>query len=147
MTITTKIGDTGQTNCGNKRVDKDDILVEAIGSIDEFQAILELIKADKKIINDLREIMGEIGNNIKSLNYDLRVRELEKEIEKSEIYLNKFVVFKTKEARELNWARTVCRRAERRLVSLNKIEKIDAKILIYFNRLSDYLFVKAVENN
>lgn len=147
MTITTKIGDTGQTNCGNKRVDKDDILVEAIGSIDEFQAILELIKADKKIINDLREIMGEIGNNIKSLNYDLRVRELEKEIEKSEIYLNKFVVFKTKEARELNWARTVCRKAERRLVSLNKIEKIDAKILIYFNRLSDYLFVKAVENN
>ena len=41
----------------------------------------------------------------------------------------------------LNWARTVCRRAERRMVSLNKVEKNDKNILIFINRLSDYLFI------
>lgn len=59
--ITTKTGDKGQTTCGNKRVDKDDILVELIGAIDELQSILELVDADEKVILDMGMIMGILG--------------------------------------------------------------------------------------
>ena len=52
-----------------------------------------------------------------------------------------------KKAREFNLVRTVCRRAERRLVGYGKVGKVDKGILIYINRLSDYLFLKAVLNN
>ena len=145
--ITTKTGDQGQTTCGNQRVDKDDLLVETVGEIDELESVLELVDIDEKILTDLRDIMGEIGNNSEFKNLDLRVKQLEEEIESEKINLEKFLNFKTQKAKEINWARTVCRRVERRLVSLNKKEKIRNEILIYFNRLSDYLFIKALKNN
>ena len=47
----------------------------------------------------------------------------------------------------MNWARTVARRVERRVVGLSKKQKINEDILKYFNRLSDYLFVSALKNN
>jgi len=145
--ITTKIGDQGKTTCGNVRVDKDDLLVEAIGEIDELESVLEMVGEDEKILDDLRKIMGMLGNDSRYKNLDSRIKQLEKEIKNEDINLERFLNFKTKKARELNWARTVARRVERRLVSLNKRDKIDKKILIYFNRLSDYLFIKAVKNN
>ena len=135
--ITTKTGDEGQTTCGGKRVDKDDLLVEVIGEIDELQAILELIGGVEDVVNDLSGIMGEIGNN--------KVFKMEEKIAESSLDLNKFVVFKSKKAKEMNWARTVCRRVERRMVALSKKQVVDKNILKYFNRLSDYLFIKAVE--
>lgn len=147
--ITTKRGDSGQTDCGGKRVSKDNLLVETIGEIDELQAVLEMIGNDKDIIKDLGVIMGELGSNKKCLmsNFEFLINTMEKEIEKNKICLDKFVVFKKKKARELNWARTVCRRVERRVVALSKTQKIDKEILRYFNRLSDYLFMKAIINN
>ena len=145
--ITTKTGDQGKTTCGNQRVDKDDILVETVGEIDELESVLELVNIDEKILNDLRSLMGEIGNDSGFKKLDSRIRQLEKEIEKENINLEKFLNFKTQKAKELNWARTVCRRVERRLVSLNKEKKIKLEILIYFNRLSDYLFMLAVRYN
>jgi len=145
--ITTKTGDQGQTTCGNQRVDKDDILVETVGEIDELESVLELVDIDKKIWGDLRGIMGELGSNMEYKVLNLRVKQLEEEIEKEEVNLEKFLNFETKKAREMNWARTVCRRVERRLVSLNRERKMRGEILIYFNRLSDYLFMKAVRNN
>lgn len=152
--ITTKKGDSGETDCGGNRVNKDNILVETIGEIDEFQAVLELIGGDKEIIKDLGVLMGELGSsnlNIKKTEkfmiYDLRIRQFEEEIKISKEKLSKFIIFKTKKARELNWARTVCRRVERRVVSLSKTQKIDKDILKYFNRLSDYLFMKAIKKN
>ena len=145
--ITTKTGDQGKTTCGNARVDKDDLLVEAVGQIDELESVLEIVGEDEKILDDLRKIMGMLGNDSRYKNLDSRIKQLEKEIKNEDINLERFLNFKTKKARELNWARTVARRVERRLVSLNKRDKIDKKILIYFNRLSDYLFIKAVKNN
>ncbi len=145
--ITTKTGDKGKTTCGNQRVDKDDLLVETVGEIDELESVLELVNIDEKILGDLRLVMGEIGNNSEFKNLELRIKQLEDEIENEKISLEKFLNFKTQKARELNWARTVCRRVERRIVSLNKERKIRNGILIYFNRLSDYLFIKAVRNN
>jgi cob(I)alamin adenosyltransferase len=147
--ITTKTGDQGKTTCGNQRVDKDDLLVETIGEIDELESVLELVNIDEKILSDLRGIMGEIGGGKKFsiFNFQFSIEMMEKEIEDEKINLEKFLNFKTEKAKELNWTRTVCRRVERRLVSLNKERKIRNEILIYFNRLSDYLFIKAVKEN
>lgn len=148
--ITTKTGDLGQTTCGNKRLDKDNALVEAIGEMDELQAILELVGVEEKIIDDLRQIMGELSCDIKFVDFDLRIKEMEKEIEEMEKELpkfDKFLKFNNKEALNFNWARTVCRRVERRVVALDKAQKINKNNLIYFNRLSDYLFLKAIRVN
>ncbi len=155
--ITTKRGDGGETDCGGKRVNKYNILVEIIGEIDELQAVLYLVGSQlsdlrsqvDKIVKDLGMIMGELGSRkkISIFNFQFSIEKMDKEIEKNKINLDKFVIFKTKKARELNWARTVCRRVERRIVSLSKKQKIDKEILVYFNRLSDYLFVLALKNN
>ncbi len=147
--ITTKTGDQGKTTCGNQRVDKDDILVETVGEMDELESVLELVNIDEKILTDLRGIMGELGSQILDDRCQIkdRIKILEMEIKKENINLEKFLNFKTQKAKELNWARTVCRRVERRLISLKKERKIRNEILIYFNRLSDYLFIKALKNN
>lgn len=147
--ITTKTGDQGKTTCANQIVDKDDILVETIGEIDELQAVLEVIGGDKEIIRDLGVIMGDLGTNKKfsTFNFQFSIEKMEEEIEKNKINLNKFIIFKKKKAKEFNWARTVARRVERRVVTLSKKQKIDENILKYFNRLSDYLFVIALKNN
>ncbi len=145
--ITTKKGDSGQTDCGSKRVNKDDLLVETIGQVDELQAVLELIGIDKGIIRDLGMIMGELGSNKKCLisNVEFLIKAMEEEIGKNNKKLSKFIIFETKKAKELTWARTVCRRVERRVVALSKIQKLDDNILRYFNRLSDYLFILALK--
>lgn len=147
--ITTKTGDMGQTSCGGKRVDKDDLLVETIGEIDEFQAVLEIVGGNKRVIKDLGMIMGVLGGSKQylTINFQFLIKTMEEEIKKSEISLDKFVIFEKKKAKELNWARTVCRRIERRVVNLSKKQNINKNILRYFNRLSDYLFVLALKNN
>ena len=146
--ITTKTGDKGQTNCGNQRVNKDDLLVEVVGEIDELQAVLELVKMDEKFIDDLTGIMGELGSQISDLRcqikYRERIEEMETEIKEKDFNLQKFLKFKDEEALKLNWARTICRRIERRVVSLSKKQKVNEDILVYFNRLSDYLFLLSV---
>lgn len=154
MTITTKMGDKGKSRWLGKEVAKDDILLETIGEIDELMAVLGVIKLKvhkvykvkiEKIIQDLYLIMGLLsGYEGKKINLEERIMNLEKEIEKLEKELkpiNEFIVFRKKEAVYLNWARTVVRRVERRVVSLSKKQKIDGSILIFFNRLSDYLFI------
>ena len=145
--ITTKKGDKGQTTCGDKRVDKDNLLVEVVGTIDELQAILELIGGEARIVDDLSQIMGVVGCGTK-VDMIKKVWGLEKKMEKLEKKLpelKQFLRFKNKKGLNLNWARTVCRRLERRVVALGKIEKIEGEVLIYFNRLSDYLFLRARE--
>lgn len=143
--ITTKQGDKGQTTCGNKKVSKDSLLVEVIGTIDELQSILELIGDEDLVVDDLFQLMGKIGCE-SAINLNDKVLFLEKEInrlEKELSELKQFLRFKNKKALNLNWARTVTRRLERRIVALDNQDKLDGKILEYFNRLSDYLFLKA----
>lgn len=143
--ITTKQGDKGQTVCGNKKVSKDSLLVEVVGTIDELQSILELIGGEEIIVDDLFQLMGKIGCG-SEVNLNDKVLCLEKEIdnlEKKLPNLKQFLRFKNKKALNLNWARTVARRLERRIVALDSQEKQDGKVLEYFNRLSDYLFLRA----
>jgi cob(I)alamin adenosyltransferase len=153
--ITTKTGDQGQTTCGNQRVDKDNVLVKTVGVIDELIAVLGIIKvktqsSDEKlkvneIQKDLMAISGRLACGSKFENLENRIKEIEDETEKNEKSLpelSEFVIPGKNESEAfLHFSRTVCRRAERKIVSLSKEQTIDKNILKYFNRLSDYLFI------
>lgn len=150
----TKTGDGGQTRIGGKVVPKNDSLIETLGEMDELQAVVTLVKIhvnnnqtkDKLdiVIKNLWALMGQLATGSNTVDWQLAGSELEKEIKEienkiGEIY--KFLVFGKEEAVYLNWARTVVRRAERRLVGLSSQNKIDENVIIYINRLSDYLFI------
>ena len=89
--ITTKTGDQGQTTCGNQRVSKDDLLVETVGEIDELESVLEMVGVDKRVLDDLRKIMGELGYGTKYNLLNERVKQIEREVEKENISLEKFL--------------------------------------------------------
>jgi len=133
--ITTKNGDGGMSEYFGKKVSKSGKILEAVGTLDELQAVLGLVKLEK-IQNEISEIMGKIFK-------EERIKELEKEIEKLDkkiIIKNKFVIFKNRKAIILNWVRTIVRRAERRSMVFK-----DRNILIYLNRLSDYIYLLALK--
>ena len=145
MTITTKTGDEGKTLTRGMMVDKDSALIETLGEIDELQAVLLVVDL-REIAEDLVNIMGELGCGVKFGECTLRTKEMEDEIEKAEKELDlqkKFLLFSREEAIYLNWVRTVARRVERRIVGLSKMSEVSSDLLKYFNRLSDYLFIKA----
>jgi len=141
--ITTKNGDRGTSEYFGKKVSKGGKLLEAIGTLDELQAVLGMVKLEK-IQNDISEIMGRKFN-------EKRTKELEKEIEKlgKKIKVeNEFVIFKNKKAMELNWVRTIVRRAERKVAALRnyQLSIINYQLtLIYLNRLSDYIYLLALK--
>jgi ATP:cob(I)alamin adenosyltransferase len=153
MSVVTTIGDGGETYIRGKLVPKCDELIEALGQIDELQAILQIVY-DKcnnaetrgilmEITNDLWAIMGHLGTGKQSINLDQKIGKMESQIKKLEEELGEikeFLVFEEEESVYLNWARTVVRRVERRVVGLSQKSEVDKNILIWFNRLSDYLF-------
>lgn len=118
-------------------VKKDGALLEALGTLDELQAVVE----DENIQIDLSNIMAAIALDKKAVNLDDKIIKLKKDFGK----VNKFLIFKTEKARRLNWIRTVCRRAERRVVALDREKKIDENILIYLNRLSDFIYLLSLK--
>ena len=148
--ITTKKGDQGISHWNNQSVHKDDILIETIGCIDELQAAIGLSGLElPEVMVDLWGIMGEISTGVKYEKLDERIDLMEHEIEKMEgelPLLNKFLIFKSDKSVKLNWIRTMVRRAERRIVALSKKESVNPKLMAYINRLSDYLFMLAREN-
>ena len=157
MKLYTKQGDLGKTRlfC-NLPVDKFSLRVECFGTIDELNASLghalsfiddfEIKEIIIKIENDLFSIGGELANpEGKTKQKDIGYLE-----EKIDLYqeilpeLRNFILPNgTKGASALHLARTICRRAERRICVLNKEQMLDKDILIYMNRLSDLLFVLA----
>ena len=165
MKIYTKTGDKGLTILGNgKKVSKASLRVEAYGNIDELNSVIGIAIAQIKdqrskikdqliqIQKDLFEIDSSLSDSQKAdqkLNIYLkkRVLEFEKKIDlfsKDLPNLTHFIIPGGGiSGANLHLARTVCRRAERRIVELNKKEKIQDQILIYLNRLSDLLFTFA----
>ena len=157
--VTTKTGDQGDTTLGDgSRVSKDNARIQCLGSIDELNASIGLALvtstedhvADlESIQNDLLNIGGELSIPLveKPLLHDERVSFLEKRIElinKQLLPLEEFIIPGGSEtSARLHVARSICRRAERNLVSLKNTEKLSIDILKYINRLSDYLFVLA----
>ncbi|RME88145.1 MAG: cob(I)yrinic acid a,c-diamide adenosyltransferase [Planctomycetota bacterium] len=169
MKIYTKTGDQGETSLlGGARVSKEDIQIEAYGTVDELNSLLGVVLAfleDPKLCEWLLEIQGHLfvaGTELaKKEGYELpkgkkekalkithqMIEELEKrmdEMEESLPPLKSFILpGGGKGGAMLHLARTVCRRAERLVVALSKKRKLPPEILIYFNRLSDFLFVLA----
>lgn len=164
MAIYTKFGDKGKTSLyGGKTVSKGSIRVEAYGNLDELNSFLGIVISnlkDKKIKSELIKIQNdlfEIGSSIASLatskQKDLgiylkkRVKDFEDGIDnltKEIPELENFILpGGSITGSNLHFARTVARRAERRLVVLAEKEKILLEVLVYLNRLSDLLFTYA----
>jgi len=164
--IYTKIGDKGSTQLGDgKMVNKDSLRVDAYGSVDEANATigLSILRTNIKI----KKILKIIQNDLFDLGADLcipdkkntqklkitkdRVDYIEEKIDnfnKELSSLNSFILPGGSESSTyLHIARTVTRRAERKIVALSKKEKINPITIIYLNRLSDLLFVLARYTN
>ena len=164
--IYTRTGDKGSTLLGNgKRVDKNSLRDDAYGSVDEANASigLSILRTNTKIKKILRLVQNDLFDlgadlcipdkkNIKKLKItNDRVDFLEKEIDgfnKELASLNSFILPGGSESSTyLHIARTITRRAERKVVALSKKEKINSVTIIYLNRLSDLLFVLARYTN
>lgn len=162
MKIYTKKGDQGETGLfGGDRVSKDHLRIRAYGTLDELNAALGLVlsaaPASKDLGERLRRIQGELfqlGAELatprgKTVSVALiaggEVALLENEIDGMEKSLKPLTHFVlpggAPVAAFLHLARTICRRAERELVVLNRADSLRPFVLEYVNRLSDYLFV------
>lgn len=168
--IYTKFGDGGETCLGDgKTVAKDHIRVEAYGSVDELNSVLGLILANTDA-GESKDLLLGIQNDLFDVGGDLCIPEDPRQEEGSCLRVKPQQVEKLEKAidhlnqrlKPLNsfilpggsplaaWchlARTVCRRAERTVVTLANEEAINKNVIIYLNRLSDLLFVMARIHN
>jgi len=159
--IYTRTGDQGSTGLfGGSRINKDSVKVEAYGTIDELCAVISVVKTsqpDPRILETLSRVQdycyrinAEIASDDegkKMLTQFLSEEDvawLESLIDQFDAELPKldyFIVPAVKQsAAFLNLARTVCRRAERRLWALSRETEINLNIIKFFNRLADLLF-------
>ena len=166
--IYTKLGDKGKTSIiGQNRINKHDIRVEAYGSIDELNSYLGLlrsydeIKKIKFLYNFLIESQNKLFNIGSYLAQTEEKRKKNKEflISKKEIINLENIIDEIENkipgitrfvlpggnviSSHFKIARAICRRSERRITFFNEKEKLDNNLLIYINRLSDFLFVAA----
>ena len=161
--IYTRTGDRGETGLiGGRRVPKDHLRVEAYGAVDELNAHLGLVRAQIEdaelgaLLDDIQHRLFDLGAELATPagSTDLspvlgaaEIDQLERRIDRYQTSLPALREFilpgGTAPAAALHVARTVCRRAERRLVTLGREEPLRADLLRYLNRLSDLLFVLA----
>ena len=157
--IYTRTGDKGSTGLGDgSRVDKDSLRVEAYGTTDELNSVIGMVLSEADVSEPLRGWLFEIQHDLFDLGAELCVpghtvlteafvERLEQHIDtmNSELpYLKEFILpGGNRAATTCHLARTVCRRSERRVLSLSKQETINEWGLKYLNRLSDFLFVAA----
>ena len=161
--IYTRKGDDGKTALiGGDRVSKHHIRVESYGTVDELNSQLGLIRSmesNEWVLNALAEVQDRLftlGSYLASAAgskmilpglFDSDVEFLEKEIDRMTAQLPELRNFilpgGTTQGAHAHVARCVCRRAERLVVFLADNEEIEPLILIYLNRLSDYLFTLA----
>ena len=160
MSITTKSGDKGQTSLyTGERVWKDDLRVEAYGSLDELDALIgeakhhinnsnitELLTTIQKA---LYRVMGQLATMDASYPYPLCAKDVEQITDTIHAYeaklnLKGFVVpGASLPSAKLDICRTVARRAERRVIALSHETELAAELLGYVNRLSDLFFIVA----
>lgn len=167
--IYTMTGDAGTTGLvGGTRVNKDDVRVEAYGTIDELNSFIGLLAHNSKIDHDdLPKIIYRIQNKLFTIGaylategaekavglYIADVRELETKIDEMDAKLPPMRGFVLPGGSRLSAlsdiCRTVTRRAERRVIALGHAAGIDIDPLVlqYLNRLSDFFFVMSRYNN
>ncbi len=167
MKIYTKTGDDGDTGLfGGGRVPKDHARVAAYGDVDELNAVLGMARS-VDVMPRIDEVLAPIQRDLFALGAllatpdhekmkeqlakarisDARIGQLEQAIDDGEAELEPLKAFimpgGTPKAAALHVARTVCRRAERAIIRLQREAEIPQIVVIYLNRLSDLLFVLA----
>ena len=167
--VYTRGGDMGKTSLvGGQRVSKASERLEAYGTVDELSSHLGLLASmlpdgdDKALIIHIQNSLFNVCTNLATdqeqtaLSPSAYLPEGEIELVEQKIdEIMKLLPEKqgfvlpggTKEAALAHVCRTVCRRAERRIVALSEVAKISPEVLQYVNRLSDYLFVLAKKIN
>ncbi|MGZ8982746.1 MAG: cob(I)yrinic acid a,c-diamide adenosyltransferase [Methylotenera sp.] len=154
--IYTRTGDDGTTGLGDgSRINKDSLRVDAMGDVDELNSVIGMLMTEKMpatlvdLLTQIQHDLFNLGAEICIPGYVIlkqkRIEELEKAIDTLNDNLEPLKEFilpgGTKAAAYCHLARTVCRRAERKLVQLHRTEKLTDTSLQYLNRLSDLLFV------
>lgn len=165
MKIYTKTGDRGETSLlDGKRVAKNHLRIEAYGTIDELNSFIGLIR-DVAPCRDYHETLQNIQDQLFGIGSQLALPagntkiKLEELKETEVVKLEKAIDAMNQELPELrnfivpggdvsasysHVARSICRRAERRVVELQQVtDEVDEAIIHYLNRLSDYLFTQA----
>lgn len=159
--VYTRTGDAGTTGLfGGSRIEKDSPRVEAYGTIDELCAVISVVKTTE-VSAKIFEVLSKLQDYCHDINAELAaddqgIKMLTKRVSQSDIEyieslidefdaslapLNHFIVPAIKpSAAFLNLARTVCRRAERRLWSYYRQQPFNRHIIVFFNRLADLLF-------
>ncbi|MCK7614449.1 cob(I)yrinic acid a,c-diamide adenosyltransferase [Roseibium sediminicola] len=164
--IYTKTGDDGTTALGSgERRPKNDLRIEAYGTVDETNAVVGLVRLEtSKVAPDVDAVLGRIQNDLFDLGADLATPETDQDLGYEPLRITDAQVSAIEEAIDalnadlsplrsfvlpggsaasahLHLARTVSRRAERLMVDLSAREKINPSAVRYMNRLSDYFFV------
>ncbi len=162
MKIYTKTGDDGTTGLwGGLRLTKDAPRVDSYGTVDECNSAIGVARA-AGLPADLDELLARVQELLFVVGADLMAVEdapniprvaagdaapLEQAIDRLEAELPPLTQFilpgGTPAAAHLHLARTICRRAERAVVALSHSEPVNPHVLVYLNRLSDFLFVLA----
>lgn len=162
MKIYTKTGDKGTTSLvGGTRVPKTHIRLEAYGTVDELNSNLGLLityltdNRDKKFLQHVQDKLFAVGSHLATDQEKIKLYEIsvitpalieaiEQEIDYLDTLLTPLSNFilpgGSRGAAICHICRTVCRRAERRILALAEQVEISSELLIYVNRLSDYLF-------
>ncbi|HET7222134.1 MAG TPA: cob(I)yrinic acid a,c-diamide adenosyltransferase [Rhodanobacteraceae bacterium] len=155
--IYTRTGDDGTTGLGDgSRTPKDSARVEAYGTVDELNSTLGVLLACDGVPDDVGELLVRIQHALFDLGgelcvpgmemiHDADVTALEQTLDRYNADLPRLREFILPgggmAAAQCHVARTVCRRAERRVVTLARGENVRAEVVRYLNRLSDLLFV------
>jgi cob(I)alamin adenosyltransferase len=170
MKIYTKGGDKGETGLyGGERVSKDSLRIETYGTVDELNSFIGLTLGEvsdsqiKKLLKQIQNTLFILGSDLSTPDIEKNkahqipritksnYEEIEREIDKFDARLNELRNFilpgGSKGAALLHICRTVCRRAERRVVSLKNKVNLNPDIIILLNRLSDLFFVLARYEN
>lgn len=165
MSITTKTGDRGQTALwSGERVWKDDIRVDAYGTVDELNSNLGEAKhfvKSKEIFGMLEMIQRElfkVAGQLATKNHEYSDPVLCSHVDKLTEYVQYFegmvelrgfvIPGGTVSSAKLDICRTIARRAERKVITLARNEDVHGALIQYLNRLSDLLFIMArVEEN
>lgn len=162
MKIYTKTGDSGKTSLiSGKRVLKNDVRIEAYGTVDELIAWIGLLR-DQDVASDISRELLQVQDSLMicasmlAADCDLStsripqlkdtsVSDLETSIDKMEAGLKPLSSFILPGGHTMvSWchiARSVCRRAERKVIGLSEDQPVNHLVVKYLNRLSDYLFV------
>lgn len=162
MKLYTKTGDKGQTSLiGGTRVAKNDVRLDAYGTVDELNSFIGLLttysipEKDKQFLRLIQNRLFTVGSQLATdttkeelqklfLLSEVDITSIENEIDRLDEFLPPLSSFILPGGSQIgalcHICRTITRRAERRIFDMNDIYVVDSQIIIFFNRLSDYFF-------